>query len=79
MRNSYPPQTATFIMPADFEMRSIYRCPKTNKQYDIGNLIEENLELNRKLDICRDVLMSKCGGRIAYETLVKMGELHDAY
>ena len=62
-------------MPEDFaeNHRLIYYCDKTNKQYDIENLIAENLELNRKLDICRDVLMDKCPNRTAYETLYKNG------
>ena len=46
-----PPQTRTFTMPADFveNRRLIYYCKKTNKQYDIENLIAENLELKRKI------------------------------
>ena len=46
-----PPQTGTFTMPADFaaNRRLIYYCEKTNKQYDIENLIAENLELKGEL------------------------------
>lgn len=48
-----PPQTGTFTMPADFaaNRRLIYYCGKTDKHYDIENLIAENLELKRKLNI----------------------------
>ena len=48
-----PPQTRTFTMPADFaaNRRLIYYCEKTHKHYDIENLIAENLELKRKLNI----------------------------
>jgi len=75
-----PPGT-TFTIPVDFlkNQRLICYCDKTNKQYDIENLIAENLELNRKLDICRDVLINKCAGRTAYETLIKMGEVNDTH
>jgi hypothetical protein len=62
-----PPGT-TFTMPADFKknQRLIYYCDKTNKQYDIENLIAENLELKRKLNIDR-----QCTSKIEYEALLK--------
>ena len=76
-----PLQTETFTMPADFKknQRLIYYCDKTNKHYDIENLIAENLELNRKLDICRDVLINECANRTAYGTLIKKEEINDAH
>jgi hypothetical protein len=75
MKNAY------LTFPANFAAnhRLIYYSKKTNKQYDIENLIAENLELKRKLIICRDVLMNECAGRTAYETLIKMGEVNDTY
>jgi len=62
-----PPGT-TFTMPTDFlkNQRLIYYCDKTNKQYDIENLIAENLELKRKLNIDRE-----CTSKIEYEALLK--------
>ena len=72
-----PPQTGTFTMPADFaaNRRLIYYCEKTNKQYDIENLIAENLELNRKLDICR-----KCDDCSRNNTFsLKAEEVDDAH
>lgn len=61
-----PPQTRTFTMPADFEenRRLIYYCKKTDKHYDIQNLIAENLELKRKLNIDR-----KCTSKDEFEAL----------
>jgi hypothetical protein len=68
-----PLQTETFTMPADFKknQRLIYYCDKTNKQYDIENLIAENLELKRKLNIDRE-----CTSKIEYETLLKEDEVN---
>jgi hypothetical protein len=72
-----PLQTETFTMPADFKknQRLIYYCDKTNKQYDIENLIAENLELNRELNACRNLLrLEKASSEIANELLKNMGE-----
>ena len=59
MKNAY------FTLP-DFaaNRRLIYYCEKTNKQYDIENLIAENLELKRKLNIDRE-----CTSKDEFEAL----------
>lgn len=61
-----PPQTRTFTMPADFaaNRRLIYYSEITQKQYDIENLIAENLELKRKLNIDRE-----CTSKDEFEVL----------
>lgn len=60
MKNAY------LTLPKDFEknQRLVYYCEKTNKQYDIENLIAENLELKRKLNIDR-----KCTSKDEFEAL----------
>ena len=55
MRTSFPPQTATIIMPADVVMRAVYRSPRTNQEYYIEDLIEENLNLKQALNFEREI------------------------
>jgi hypothetical protein len=71
MKNAY------LTLPEDFteNHRLIYYSKKTNKQYDVENLIAENLELNRELNACRNLLrLEKASSEIANELLKNMGE-----